>query len=57
MLRLMELTEDERRAMGERGREHVRSHYSLTRVVQQWEGLYHDVLARRARAPLSAKPS
>ena len=47
MVRLMALPEAERRSMGERGREHVRVHYGLTRVVERWEGLYREVLARR----------
>lgn len=50
MLRLMELPEAERRAMGERGREHLRSNFGLARVVERWEGVYRDVLARRRAA-------
>jgi glycosyltransferase involved in cell wall biosynthesis len=56
MLRLMELPEAQRRSMGERGREHVRTHYGLSRVVERWEGLYREVLARKGlalAAPLS----
>jgi glycosyltransferase involved in cell wall biosynthesis len=59
MLRLMALPEAERRAMGERGREHVRTHYGLSRVVDRWEGLYDQVRARKglaaAAAPVSAR--
>ena len=47
MLRLMELSETERRAMGDRGREVIRAHYGLNRVVERWEELYRDVLARK----------
>jgi hypothetical protein len=47
MLRLMALTGTERRRMGERGREHVRTHHGLTRVVERWEELYQEVLARK----------
>ena len=47
MLRLMELSEVERRDMGERGRAHVQSHYGLKRIVARWENLYHEVLARK----------
>lgn len=54
MLRLMELTEAERRRMGERGREHVRTHHGLTRVVERWEELYREVLARKG---ISLQPS
>jgi glycosyltransferase involved in cell wall biosynthesis len=50
MLRLMGLSDAERRAMGERGREHVRVHHGLSRMVDQWEKLYRDILHRRGRA-------
>ena len=50
MLRLMSLTQTERRTMGERGREHIRTRYGLTRVVEQWEELYREVLARKGLA-------
>jgi glycosyltransferase involved in cell wall biosynthesis len=47
MLRLMGLPEAQRRSLGERGREQVRTHYGLSRVAARWEGLYAEVLARR----------
>jgi glycosyltransferase involved in cell wall biosynthesis len=47
MLRLMALPESERRAMGARGREHVRQHYGLARVVDRYEAAYRDVLRRK----------
>jgi glycosyltransferase involved in cell wall biosynthesis len=47
MVRLHRLPDAERRAMGERGREHIRAHYDLTRVAERWEGLYREVLARK----------
>jgi glycosyltransferase involved in cell wall biosynthesis len=50
MLRLSQLSEPERRAMGERGREHVRAHYDLGRVAERWEDLYREVLARKGLA-------
>jgi glycosyltransferase involved in cell wall biosynthesis len=56
MVRLMELTDAERRAMGERGREHVRAHYGLARVVERWEAVYQDVLARKGLKLLTAPP-
>ncbi|MDH7578548.1 MAG: glycosyltransferase [Bacillota bacterium] len=47
MLRMMELPAAERRKMGERGREHVVAHYSLEKVVDQWEALYRELLAKK----------
>jgi glycosyltransferase involved in cell wall biosynthesis len=56
MLRLGEMTDVERRLMGERGREHIRSHYGLARVADRWEEIYRAVLARK-RAPLTVASS
>jgi glycosyltransferase involved in cell wall biosynthesis len=50
MLRLGRLPAPERRAMGQRGRDHIRSHYDLGRVAQRWEDLYREVLARKGLA-------
>jgi glycosyltransferase involved in cell wall biosynthesis len=47
MLRLSTMPENQRRAMGEQGRQHVRSHYGLGRMVDRWEELYREVLARK----------
>jgi len=47
MQRLMSLSGAERRSMGARGREHVRMHYGLQRVAEQWEALYRELLARK----------
>jgi glycosyltransferase involved in cell wall biosynthesis len=47
MLRLMALPQEQRRAMGERGREHVRANYGLQRVAERWERVYWDALARK----------
>jgi glycosyltransferase involved in cell wall biosynthesis len=47
MLRMIGLSEAQRRSMGERGREHVRAHYGLTRMVEKWEDIYREVLNRR----------
>jgi glycosyltransferase involved in cell wall biosynthesis len=47
MLRLLELPEPERRAMGERGHVRVRTEYGLSQVAERWEALYREVLARR----------
>ncbi len=51
MLRLMELTESERRALGQRGYEHVRTHYGVSQAVRRWEELYGEVLSRDGLAP------
>jgi glycosyltransferase involved in cell wall biosynthesis len=47
MLRLLDLPAPRRREMGERGREHVQTHHGLTRLVERWEELYRQVLARK----------
>jgi glycosyltransferase involved in cell wall biosynthesis len=47
MLRLMGLSEPQRRSMGERGRENVRIHHGLERMVDRWEDLYREVLLDR----------
>jgi glycosyltransferase involved in cell wall biosynthesis len=54
MLRLMALSEADRRSMGDRGRDHVRVHYGLSRVVERWEELYRTMLAQKAAAPDSS---
>jgi glycosyltransferase involved in cell wall biosynthesis len=47
MLRLMDKTPEQRREMGELGREHVRVHYGLSRVVERWQDLYRQVSVRK----------
>lgn len=47
MLRLMRLSPDVRRAMGQTGRAYIEAHYSLDRVVEQWETLYRELLRRK----------
>ncbi len=54
MLRLMTLPEEERRAMGGRGREEVGQHYGLARVVDRYEAVYREVLRRRGGLPEAA---
>lgn len=54
MLRLMALPPGERRAMGERGREHVRANYGLARVADRWQRIYTEAMTRRG---LSAAPA
>jgi hypothetical protein len=53
MVRLSGLPEARRRSMGERGHEHIRSHYSLGRVAERWEEIYREVLMRKG-LPVSA---
>jgi glycosyltransferase involved in cell wall biosynthesis len=52
MLRLADLPEERRRAMGRRGQEHIERHYGLERVAERWEEIYRDVLARKG-SPVS----
>jgi glycosyltransferase involved in cell wall biosynthesis len=47
MLRLAELPEEQRRRLGERGREHVENRYALPRIIDLWEEMYRDLLARK----------
>ncbi len=47
MIRLMQYPDVQRRSMGERGRAHVRANYGLERIVERWEELYREVLARK----------
>lgn len=47
MRRLCELPVVERKRMGEAGRHQVEDHYSLERVLDQWEALYQVLLARK----------
>lgn len=50
MLRLSGLSPTERYVMGQRGRDHIRTHYGLGRVAERWEELYREVLARKGLA-------
>lgn len=47
----MQLSEAERKRMGAAGRDHAHACYSLSRVVDQWEALYHECLSGRAPRP------
>jgi glycosyltransferase involved in cell wall biosynthesis len=47
MLRLIALPDAQRRPMGERGCEHVRASYGLSRVVDRWLEIYRGVLERK----------
>jgi glycosyltransferase involved in cell wall biosynthesis len=56
MLRIIKMSDAERRAMGERGHQHIRTHYGLGRVVERWDALYRELLARKGFtvAPIAA---
>jgi glycosyltransferase involved in cell wall biosynthesis len=49
MMRLATLSPDQRRLFGQRGRAHIETHYSLTRIVDQWEEMYRELLAAKGR--------
>ena len=51
MLRLMRLSETERRTLGDRGSEYIRTHYGLSRALERWEELYREVLSRNGLLP------
>jgi glycosyltransferase involved in cell wall biosynthesis len=51
MLRLMELADTERRALGDRGCERVRTFYGSSQTVERWEQLYRQVLSRNGLSP------
>jgi glycosyltransferase involved in cell wall biosynthesis len=58
MVALMELPEAQRRSMGELGRERVGAHFALGRMVERWESLYLEVLARKGQLrPPFRKPN
>jgi len=44
MSAIMAMTPDQRSQMGARGRRFVNDHYSLPKVVREWERLYHKLL-------------
>lgn len=48
MRRLMNLPEEVRKEMGLAGRGLMKEHYSIERIVQQWEALYNELLERRS---------
>ncbi len=47
MVKMMALSDAERRAMGEAGRAYIEANYSLEHVVDQWEALYMELLQRK----------
>jgi glycosyltransferase involved in cell wall biosynthesis len=46
MIRMMSLSREERGVMGQRGRELIRTRYTMDHVVRQWESLYIEVLEK-----------
>jgi glycosyltransferase involved in cell wall biosynthesis len=53
MLRLAELPPDQRRRLGQLGREHIDTRYSLPHVIDLWEEMYRDQLARKGVGSLA----
>jgi len=47
MIRLMDLSEEERRRMGEAARRHINENFNLNRVIDQWEDLYRELLTQK----------
>ncbi len=47
MLRLMNLPEPERLAMGQSGRQHIVKNFEMERIVDRWEQLYLELLERK----------
>jgi len=50
MLRVMNLSEADRSAIGQAGRAHVVQNFDLERVVDRWEALYRELLQRKGIA-------
>jgi glycosyltransferase involved in cell wall biosynthesis len=47
MLHLMGMLEEERHAIGKAARQYVEANFTLDRVVDRWEALYKELLARK----------
>ena len=47
MLKLMNLSEEDRRKMGQNARQHIGQNFAMERVVDLWESLYRELLARK----------
>jgi glycosyltransferase involved in cell wall biosynthesis len=52
--RLMALSPEQRRAMGERGRAWMRREFSWDSVARRMLALYEELIAERARRPVAA---
>jgi glycosyltransferase involved in cell wall biosynthesis len=44
MIKIMQMSEDERAQMGLNGYNYVKENYDIKVVTQQWEAIYHDML-------------
>jgi glycosyltransferase involved in cell wall biosynthesis len=53
---LMRLPADERKRMGERGRERMAAHYDIERVVDRWLALFNEVLGKSEARPVGSVP-
>jgi glycosyltransferase involved in cell wall biosynthesis len=51
MTKLMQDPLNERRAMGERARQHVSERFNLSKILSDWELLYTDLLERNRAQP------
>lgn len=47
MIKMMNLPEPERKAMGQAGRVYIEANYSLEKVVDRWEALYKELLTKK----------
>jgi glycosyltransferase involved in cell wall biosynthesis len=47
MLRVMRMTPEQRKAMGERGRAFVKARYDMPIIVDQWERIYAELLYKK----------
>jgi glycosyltransferase involved in cell wall biosynthesis len=47
MRRLMSLSADQRRQMGQHGRDHIAAHYSLPAMADRWIALYEELLTKK----------
>jgi glycosyltransferase involved in cell wall biosynthesis len=59
MIRLMQLSAEDRTEMGIHARQYILTHFSLETVLDQWEALYHDLLdncPRPRRWALTVRP-
>lgn len=50
MEKMMALPKEKRLEMGKAGRAYIEANYSLEHVVDQWEGLYKELLTKRRSA-------